>query len=151
MVTVIVVIHLLIAIAMIGLILMQKSEGNAAGGGFAASANLSSMMQPRARANPLTNATVILGILFFGTSISLALISKRAGPAPSIFAAPPAAATGAAPRVSDIKGEGDAPAAPSTGAAPGEAPIAPSFGGSAAPSAPPAVPQNGGAPAVPNN
>jgi preprotein translocase subunit SecG len=152
MITVIVVIHLLIALAMIGLILMQKTEGNAAGGGFAASANLSSMMQPRQRANPLNSATVVLGILFFGTSIGLALLSKEAGPAPSIFTAPTATAPGDAPRVSDIRSE-DAPAAtaapapPTTGPAPGTAPIAPSFGGA---SAPPAVPQSG-APAVPNN
>lgn len=154
MVTVIVVIHLLIALAMIGLILMQKTEGNASGGGLSSNVNLSSMMAPRPRANPLTNATVVLGIMFFATSIGLALLSKRTGPAPSIFAGP-ADAPAAAGRVSDILGESAPPAAgaaPTTGAAPGSAPIAPAFPGSSAasPSAPPAVPQSG-APAVPNN
>ena len=157
MITVIVVIHLLIAFAMIGLILIQKTEGNASGGGLSSSVNISSMMAPRPRANPLTNATVILGIMFFATSIGLALLSKRAGPAPSIFAAP-SDAPAAAGRVSDIKDGSEAPApgaAPATGAAPGTAPIVPAFPGSsaaggAAPGAPPAVPQSG-APAVPNN
>ncbi len=151
MITVVVVIHLLIALAMIGLILLQKTEGNSAGGGFAASSSLNSMMQPRTRANPLSQATVVLGIAFFASSLGLALLSKQAGPAPSIFAAPEAA-SGAAPRVSDIRTEAEpapagAPAAaPPASGAPASGTPAPSFDGLAAP---PSVPQ--GAPAVPNN
>ncbi len=149
MITVVVVIHLLIALAMIGLILLQKTEGNSAGGGFSASANLSSMMQPRTRANPLSQATVVLGIAFFGTSLGLALLSKQAGPAPSIFAVPEAA-SGNAPKVTDIRGEtppadAAAPNAPGS-AAPASGTPAPSLEGLFQA---PAVPQ--GAPAVPNN
>lgn len=147
MITVVVVIHLLIALAMIGLILLQKTEGNSAGGGFAASSSLTSMMQPSTRANPLSQATVVLGIAFFATSLGLALLSKQAGPAPSIFAAPEAA-SGTAPRVSDIRSEAaPAPAGAATGApAPASGTPAPSFDGLAAP---PSAPE--GAPAVPNN
>jgi preprotein translocase subunit SecG len=142
MITVIVVIHLLIAMAMIALILLQKTEG-AAGGGLAASANLSSMMQPRARANPLSRATVFLGIAFFGTSIGLALLSKEAGPAPSIFVAPDAAN---APRVDELRT--DPTAQPSGTPAPNlDATPAPNLNGPAVP----AVPQGGAAPAVPSN
>ena len=146
MITIVVVIHLLVAFAMIGLILLQKTEGNSSGGGFSASANISSLMQPRTRANPLSQATVFLGIAFFATSLGLALLSKQAGPAPSIFAVPEADRN-AAPKVNDIRGEPSAPAsdAPAPGAPVSETP-APSFGGST-PS--PAAPQ--GAPAVPNN
>ena len=147
MITVIVVIHLLVAMAMIGLILLQKTEGNAAGGGFSANASLSSAMQPRPRANPLSRATVFLGIAFFGTSIGLALMSKATGPAPSLFTPAADSASGPAPKVDEIR----APSAPTTDAAAPPAAAstpAPSFDG-AAPAAPPAVPQ-GGAPQVPN-
>ena len=142
MITVVVVIHLLIAMAMIALILLQKTEG-AAGGGLAVSANLSSMMQPRARANPLSRATVFLGVAFFVTSIGLALLSKQTGgPAPSIFVAPD---TESAPRVNELRAD---PTAPPTGT-----PI-PNLDGTPAPNlggpVVPAVPQ-GGAPAVPSN
>jgi preprotein translocase subunit SecG len=132
MVTVIVVVHLLIAMAMIGLILLQKTEGNASGGGFSASANVSNMMQPRARPNALGRATAILGIAFFATSLGLALMAKQAGPVRSVLDVP-AADTGKAPKVNEIRGE--EPAAPAADA-PATAPAAP---------AAPAVPT------VPNN
>ncbi len=71
-------VHLLIAVIMIGLILLQRSEGGAlgigggGGGGF---------MTGRATANFLTRATGILAALFFLTSMSLTLVStKRTGP-----------------------------------------------------------------------
>lgn len=152
MITVVVVIHLLVAMVMIGLILLQKTEGNAAGGGFAANASLNSMMQPRTRANPLSRATVILGIAFFATSLGLALLSKATGPAPSLFTPAATTADGPAPRVDEIRGA--APAADAAPAVPGATGTpAPSFGppaAPAAPAAPPAGPQ-GGAPQVPNN
>jgi len=76
MTTVILVIHLLIAMAMIVLILLQKSEGFASGGGMMGGASLTGMTQARARANPLTRATAFLGISFFATSLTLALLAK---------------------------------------------------------------------------
>lgn len=146
MITIVVVIHLLVAMSMIGLILLQKTEGNAAGGGFSASANLSSMMQPRPRSNPLGRATVILGIAFFVTSLGLALLSKQAGPAPSIFTAPADAAKNA-PKVNEIRTDPAAPAAPEAGGTP-----APNLGGTPAPSlGGTAAPAPAGAPAVPTN
>jgi len=152
MITVVVVIHLIVAMSMIGLILLQKTEGNASGGGFSASSSMSSMMQPRPRANPLGRATVFLGIAFFATSLGLALMSKQAGPAPSIFTAPTDAG---GPKVNEIRTEpvpGAPPAADATGpSVPSETP-APDFGGGAAPSVAPSVPTApAGAPAVPNN
>ena len=138
MITVVVVIHLLVAISMIGLILLQKTEGNASGGGFSSSSSLSSMMQPRSRANPLSRATVIMGIAFFATSIGLAILSKQIGPAPSLFAAP-VDATKNAPKVDDIRTDSAAPATET----PAPALDAP------APTPAPAAPA--GAPAVPTN
>lgn len=134
MITVIVVIHLLIAIVMIGLILLQKTEGNAAGGGFAASSSLSNMMQPRARANPLSRATQILGFAFFGTSLGLALLAKETGGPPRSILSDAPVESGAAPRVDEIRPESPASTTPATAAPAADAPAAP-----------PAVPQ------VPNN
>jgi preprotein translocase subunit SecG len=143
MVTVIVFIHLFIAIVMIGLILLQKTEGNAAGGGFSASSSMGNM-QPRARPNALGRATAVLGIAFFATSLGLALVAKQAGPTRSVLDAPAADAANA-PKVNDIRGEGE-PTPPTSGVpAPGApAPLAPSFNAPAAPAAPavPAVPSN---------
>src|ERR1700759_3710270 len=114
MITVVVVIHLLVAMVMIGLILLQKTEGNASGGGFSGQASLS-MMQPRARPNPLSRATVVMGIAFFATSIGLALLSKQNGPAPSLFVAP--STSGPQPKVNDIR-QPSAPTSSETPAAP---------------------------------
>ena len=72
MITVILVIHLMLAIALIGVVLMQKSEGGAlgigggGGGGF---------MTARGTANLLTRTTGILAALFMTTSIVLAILS----------------------------------------------------------------------------
>lgn len=72
MITVILVIHLLIAIVMVGLIMLQRSEGGGlgigggGGGGF---------MTSRATANLLTRATGILATCFMATSLLLAILS----------------------------------------------------------------------------
>ena len=156
MITVIVVVHLLIAFAMIGLILLQKTEGNASGGGFSTSANLNTMMQPRARPNALGRATTVLGFLFFASSLGLALISKQTGPAVSILSG---AGVEGAPKVSEIRsGEPTPPVsgttapalsgtpAPTLSGTPPSVTPAPSVDGAATPpAAPPAVP------VVPNN
>ena len=135
MLTVFIVIHILIAFGLIGLILLQKSEGNSAGGGFSVS-SVTTMMQPRARPNPLSRATTILGISFFVTSLSLALISKTVGPAPSILDAPGAASSGRAPRVDEVRAPTPAAATPGTptpGGSTGAEPAAPAV---------PTVPKN---------
>ena len=139
MVTVVVVVHLFIAMAMIGLILLQKTEGNASGGGFSSSANMGNMMQPRARPNALGRATAILGVAFFATSLGLALIAKQAGPTRSVLDTP-AVQAGKAPKVNEIRGEEPAPPASETPAVPSST----SVPAGAAPTAPavPTVPNN---------
>ena len=70
--TVIIVIHLMIIIAMIGFILLQKSEGGGLGigssGGF---------MTGRGTRNVLTTTTGALAIAFFLTSLMLSIIASR--------------------------------------------------------------------------
>jgi len=81
MTTVLLVIHLLIAVALIGLIMIQRSEGGALGIG---GGSMGSLMNARGSANFLTRTTTILGIAFFVTSISLALIASNSGSRSSI-------------------------------------------------------------------
>ena len=77
MATVILVIHLMVAAAMVAVVLLQRSEGGALGIGGGSGG----LMTGRGAANLLTRTTAILAALFFITSISLTIISNgdRAG------------------------------------------------------------------------
>jgi preprotein translocase subunit SecG len=70
--TVILAIHLLLAIAMIGVILIQKSEGGGLGMG---GGGMSGFMTGRSTHNLLTRTTAGLATAFFVTSIALALMA----------------------------------------------------------------------------
>ena len=67
------VIHVLIALALIGVVMLQKSEGGALGMG---GGGMSGFMTGRSTANLLTRTTAILAALFFGTSILLVVIGN---------------------------------------------------------------------------
>jgi preprotein translocase subunit SecG len=69
--TVIILIHLMIVLAMVGLVLIQKSEGGGLGMGGGTGGFLSS----RGTANVLTRATAILAALFFATSLFLSMLA----------------------------------------------------------------------------
>ncbi|MGC6475214.1 MAG: preprotein translocase subunit SecG [Parvibaculales bacterium] len=66
------VIHIFIAIAMIILVLLQRSEGGALGIGGGQGGGL---MSGRGVANALTKLTTYLAIVFFLTSIGLTILS----------------------------------------------------------------------------
>lgn len=89
--TVLLVIHLLIAIFLVSVILMQRSSGGALDGlGGGSGAN--SILSARGTGNFLTRLTAILATLFFITSLSLSLLYKSAEPkATSILETAPAA------------------------------------------------------------
>ncbi|MGA9825402.1 MAG: preprotein translocase subunit SecG [Methylocystis sp.] len=65
---VIIAIHLMVVIALVALVLYQKSEGSALGLGQ------SGLFSGRGQANALTRATGILGTIFFVTSILLTVL-----------------------------------------------------------------------------
>ena len=71
MTNVILVIHLMITAALIGIVLLQKSEGGALGMG----GGMSGFMTGRSTANLLTRMTALLAAAFFVTSIGLAYIA----------------------------------------------------------------------------
>jgi len=74
--TVILIIHLMLAVGMVGAILMQRSEGGALGmGGGGGSGSMGGFMSGRAAGDLLTRTTAILAACFFTTSIVLAIMS----------------------------------------------------------------------------
>ena len=76
MLTVLLVIHLLTAIFLVSLILMQRSEGGALSGlGGGSGAN--SFLNARGKGNLLTKTTAILATIFFITSISLSIYHQK--------------------------------------------------------------------------
>jgi preprotein translocase subunit SecG len=68
------VLHVMIAIALVGVVLLQKSEGGALGMG---GGGMSGFMTGRSTANLLTRATAILAALFMTTSVLLVVIANR--------------------------------------------------------------------------
>ncbi len=112
MAQVLIVIHLIIVLALVGVILMQRSEGGALGG-LGGGGGVSGFLTGRGQANMLTRATAILAAAFFATSIILAIMGGTHRAPKSILdtATPPAGAP-LAPA---------APGAPATPAAPAPA------------------------------
>ncbi|MBX3454970.1 preprotein translocase subunit SecG [Ferrovibrio sp.] len=72
MMTFVLVVHLLLALGLIGVILLQRSEGGALGIGGGGGGGL---FTSRGQANLLTRTTAILATCFIGTSIILAILA----------------------------------------------------------------------------
>ena len=70
---IILVLNIILAIILVGIILLQKSEGGALGLGVSQDSFISS----RSAGSFLTKATAIIATLFIITSISLTIISKE--------------------------------------------------------------------------
>jgi preprotein translocase subunit SecG len=103
MIIVLFAVHVLVAIALVGVILLQKSEGGALGMG---GGGMSGFMTGRSTANLLTRATAILAAAFMMTSVLLVVMHNReraprsiieqsspvipAAPAPAPLQPPPA-------------------------------------------------------------
>lgn len=76
MATIVLVIHLLIAIAMVTVVLMQRSEGGALGIGGGGGGSGGGFLTGRGTANLLTRTTAFLAMAFFVTSITLSLLAQ---------------------------------------------------------------------------
>ncbi|MGZ3409911.1 MAG: preprotein translocase subunit SecG [Xanthobacteraceae bacterium] len=70
--SVVIVVHLMIVLAMIGFVLLQRSEGGGLGMG---SGGAGGFMSSRGTANVLTRVTAFLAMAFFGTSLILSIIA----------------------------------------------------------------------------
>ena len=100
------VIHLFVTLALIGVVLIQRSEGG--GLGIGTSQGMGGFMSGRGTANLLTRTTAILGTIFFVLSLTLALLNRGTGGVGRSLLDNPPPATSSAP----------APASPATPAAP---------------------------------
>jgi preprotein translocase subunit SecG len=69
--TVLIVIHLMVVLALVGVVLLQRSEGGGLGIGGG-----SGFMTARGAANALTRTTGILAIAFFATSLALSIMAR---------------------------------------------------------------------------
>lgn len=121
MISVLLVIQVFVTVALIGIVLIQRSEGG--GLGLGSSQGMGSFMTGRGTANLLTRATAILATLFMALSLVLALLYKHGsegGSALSILNTPPPPAassttTKPAPALPPIPGESQpASTAPAT-------------------------------------
>ena len=89
MTAVIIIIHLILAIALVGVILLQRSEGGGLGMG-GGGGGMGGFMTGRATANLLTRATAVIAALFMLTSLTLAILAGGDRESRSILDQPPA-------------------------------------------------------------
>jgi preprotein translocase subunit SecG len=73
MTTILLTIHLLLALALVGVVLIQRSEG----GGLGIGGGMGGLMSGRGTANFLTRATAILAACFMASSLFLAYVSTH--------------------------------------------------------------------------
>lgn len=129
--SVLIVVHLIIVLALVGVVLLQRSEGGGLGMGGGSSG--AGFMTGRGQANVLTRATAILAALFFLTSLALTILAGQQSGPRSIFdgaTVPGTIAPGGAPsgdsgfeRLQQLQ-ESEAPRTPSS-QAPAPAPAVP--------------------------
>lgn len=120
MITVVLVVHLIVATALVGVILIQRSEGGALSG--LGGGTMGGLMSARGTANLLTRTTAILATFFILTSVGLAILASQGRVGRSILDTAPGAASPVAPAPD---AQGPAPAAPPAGTAPPAEPATP--------------------------
>lgn len=144
--TVLIVIHLMVVLALVGVVLLQRSEGGGLGIGGG-----SGFMTARGAANALTRATAILATAFFVTSLTLSIVARYGEKPIDILDRMPATESGTSTGKGVLDQLGGTtppapatttPAAPSANEPAAPAPAAPAgteqpaAGGTAAPAAP---------------
>ena len=114
--TLLMVFHVLLAIGLIVLILLQHGKGADAGAAFG-SGSSSSVFGARGSASFLSRATAVLATLFFVVSLALAIMASRPTTHPSVLPDVPAEQEQDVPAVPN-----DKPAAPASSQAPAAPP-----------------------------
>ena len=74
--TLIIVVHVIAALAIVGLVLLQQGKGADAGASFGAGAS-QTVFGASGSGNFLVRATTIAAVIFFVTSLSLAIFAKN--------------------------------------------------------------------------
>ncbi|MGB5453281.1 MAG: preprotein translocase subunit SecG [Sedimenticolaceae bacterium] len=113
--SVLVVVHLFLAIGLVGLILIQHGKGADMGAAFGSGAS-ASVFGARGASNFLSRTTGILAALFFATSLTLAYFAMQSNEPETLMETAQPAAVDVVPEVpvaSDVPVVPGAPAAPS--------------------------------------
>lgn len=131
--TVLIVVHLMIVLALVGVVLIQRSEGGGLGIGGG-----SGFMSARGAANALTRATAILAAAFFITSLALGILARYGDSPTDILDRIPTETQGTGSGVLDQLGgtstpPAAVPAEPAAPAAGTDIPAAPAVPGSDVP------------------
>jgi len=122
--TIVIVLHVLVALSIIGLVLLQHGKGADMGSGFGSGAS-GSLFGATGSANFLSRATAVLATLFFLTSLGLAYIATnkpRSGGGVLDAAKKEQVAPAKAPEKTPEKPAAEAPKTPSEAPAPGSKP-----------------------------
>lgn len=87
MMAILMVIHVFVTITLIGVVLIQRSEGG--GLGIGSSQGMGAFMSGRGTANLLTRTTAVLAAIFLGLSLTMAVMNRgTSGVGTSILASP---------------------------------------------------------------
>jgi preprotein translocase subunit SecG len=138
-------VHLILALLLIGVVLLQRSEGGGLGMG---SGGGGGAISGRAAATALGKITWVLAVGFIITSISMTILASRdsssasvidqfGGEVPSAPVAPAPSGLGAVP--ADLPAATDEPATPPAASAPAAPPATSTPAAPAAPATPPAA------------
>ena len=143
--TVVIVIHMMVVLALVGVVLLQRSEGGGLGIGGG-----SGFMTARGATNALTRSTAILAAAFFITSLTLSIMARYGGSETDILdTIRPTTSGSQVPGSGVLDQLGGAPAAPATPSVPSTEPAAPATGVAPATGAAPATDAAPAAPAAP--
>ena len=117
------VVHVMISIALIGTVLLQRSEGGALGigGGGGGGGGMGNLFSSRGAANALTRTTAYLAIGFFTTSIMLSILAGSDGGSGSVIDTDSPSGAPSLPLVpleEPAETPGDVPAIPETPSVP---------------------------------
>ena len=82
--TIVLVVHLILAVSLVGVVLLQRSEG----GGLGIGGGGGGLMSVRGTANLLTRVTAVLATAFMVTSLTLAIIAGHKSVPRSILESP---------------------------------------------------------------
>ncbi len=80
--TILLILHVLFALAIVGLVLLQRGEGG--GLGMGGGGNMQGLMSARGTASMMTRATAVAATLFFISSLALSIMVSDRGESISI-------------------------------------------------------------------
>ena len=117
----ILVVHILLAVMIIGLVLLQRGKGAEAGAGFGAGAS-GTVFGARGTSTLFSKLTAAFAALFFLTSLTLAFLGSRQSAEPTSVLERAAQSQSSAPAATQSATPAAAPEAPASTPAPASAP-----------------------------